>query len=97
MRELRNPWGTAGIPSRRNNAVNVMSDISLPPGIAGKTSPSGPVNPQTSVNIPMALSDRGILYARRAFILMAGISQVFLSHWISPQGLLIVGQQSDEG
>ena len=85
VKELRNPCGTAGTPSRRNNTVNVISDIAFPPGIAGKTSPSGPVSPYASVKISIAMSGRGTRCTLLAFILTAGISQVCLSQMISPQ------------
>ena len=62
-----------------------MSETALPPGLEGKTRPSGPDIAQASFRISIALSDNGTRWGRRAFILRAEISHVRLSRRISPQ------------
>ena len=80
----RNPWGTAGIPSRRSRTVKVMGDASLPLRAEGNTRPSPSPKRDASPSISIALPDSGTRWGRLAFIRVAGISQVVSAQLISP-------------
>ena len=81
---VRNPWATAGISSRRRNAVQAMSDSGFPFRPAGNTRwLSSPTRLGTSRSISTARPDRGNLCSFRAFMRSVGTVQTVVFRSIS--------------